>query len=93
LEHSTEYDVLGRLPPQNYFFLGLGYMFLIYEFDQEVTATQSCELVDEEAGMVARGKEAMTLGAQLAPDQANRFLQQFNTFEERIPQLRRAWCQ
>jgi len=93
LEYSVEYDVLGRLSPQNYFFLGLGYMFLIFEFDQQVTATESCELVDEEARLVARGKEAMTLGAQLAPDQANRFLQQFNTFEERIPQLRRAWCQ
>ena len=93
LEYSTEYDVLGRLTPQNHFFLGLGYMFLIFEFDQEVTATQSCELVDEEARMVARGKEAMTMGAQLAPDQANRFLRQFNQFEERIPQLRQAWCQ
>ncbi len=93
LEKSIEYDVMGRLAPQHYFFLGLGYMFLIFEFDQQVTATQSCELVDQEAEMVARGKEAMTLGAQLAPDQANRFLQQFNQFEERIPNLRRAWCQ
>ncbi len=91
LEKAIEYDVLERLSMQSNFFLGLGLMFRIFEFDPEVTATQSCELVDQEAEMIARGKQAMTIGSELAPAQSQQFLQQFEAFEQRVPQLRRAY--
>ncbi len=91
LEKSIENDVLERLTQQSNFFLGLGLMFRIFEFDPQVTATESCELVDEEARMIARGIEALTLGASLAPQQSEQFMQQFRNFEARIPQLRRAY--
>jgi len=91
LEKAIEHDVLQRLTQQTNFFLGLGLMFRIFEFDPQVTATESCALVDEEARMIARGKEALTLGASLAPQQSEQFMQQFQNFEARIPQLRRAY--
>jgi tetratricopeptide (TPR) repeat protein len=91
LEKAVENDVLERLSQQSNFFLGLGLMFRIYEFDPQVTETQSCELVEEEASMISRGKRALELGASLAPQQAQQFLQQFQAFEGRIPQLRQAY--
>jgi hypothetical protein len=91
LERAIEFDVLGRLTVQSNFFLGLGLMFRIFEFDPEVTATESCDLVDQEADMIARGKAALTIGSQLAPEQSQQFLQQFEAFERRVPQLRRAY--
>jgi tetratricopeptide (TPR) repeat protein len=91
LEHSIRNDVLGRLSVQSNFFLGLGLMFRIFEFDQEVTASESCELVTQEAEMVRRGMEALRAGAELAPDRVPQFMQQFQQFEARIPQLRRAY--
>lgn len=91
LEKAIEYDVLERLSVQGNFFLGLGLMFRIFEFDREVTATESCELVDQEADMIARGKAALTIGAEVAPAQSQQFLQQFEAFEQRVPQLRRAY--
>jgi tetratricopeptide (TPR) repeat protein len=91
LEKAIQNDVLERLSVQSNFFLGLGLMFQIFEFDQQVTATQSCELVDQEADMIARGKAALMIGAELAPAQSQQFLQQFEAFEQRVPQLRRAY--
>ena len=91
LEKAIENDVQQRLTVQSNFFLGLGLMFRIFEFDAQVTETKSCELVDQEAEMIRRGKEALQLGAQLAPDRIPQFMQQFNQFEARIPQLKRAY--
>jgi len=91
LERSIQNDVLHQLTVQSNFFLGLGLMFRIFEFDAQVTESKSCDLVAQEAEMVRRGKEALQLGAALAPDRVPQFLQQFNQFEARIPQLRRAY--
>jgi hypothetical protein len=91
LESSIENDVLSRLSVQSNFFLGLGLMFRIFEFDQQVTATESCELVDQEADMIRRGLAALEIGSELAPQQSQQFIQQFQQFEARIPQLRRAY--
>jgi tetratricopeptide (TPR) repeat protein len=91
LERAVEFDVLRRLTVQSNFFLGLGLMFRIFEFDPEVTATESCDLVDQEADMIARGKAAMAIGSELAPEQSQQFMQQFEAFEQRVPQLRRAY--
>jgi tetratricopeptide (TPR) repeat protein len=94
LERSIDNDVLSRLSVQSNFFLGLGLMFRIFEFDQQVTATESCELVAQEADMIRRGLAALQIGAELAPQQSEQFIQQFRQFEARIPQLRRAYsCQ
>lgn len=91
LEGAVQNDVQQRLSVQSNFFLGLGLMFRIFEFDSQVTDSKSCELVDQEAEMIRRGKEALQLGAQLAPDRIPQFMQQFNQFEARIPQLKRAY--
>jgi hypothetical protein len=73
------------------FFLGLGLMFRIFEFDPQVTASESCALVEQEAEMIARGKQAMTLGAQISPQTANEILGRYRNMEARIPNLRRAY--
>jgi tetratricopeptide (TPR) repeat protein len=91
LESAIENDVRNALSVQSNFFLGLGLMFRIFEFDQEVTATESCELVDQEADMIRRGLAALEIGSELAPQQSQQFIQQFQQFEARIPQLRRAY--
>ncbi len=91
LEHSLENDVLARLTQPVNFFLGLGLMFRIFEFDPQVTASESCELVEQEAEMIARGKRAMTLGAQISPSTANQILARYQNMEARIPNLRRAY--
>lgn len=91
LEKAIRNDVQQRLTVQTNFFLGLGLMFRIFEFDTQVTDTKSCQLVDQEAEMIRRGKQALQLGAQLAPDRIPQFMQQFNQFEARIPQLKRAY--
>lgn len=91
LDKAIRYDVLQRLTVQSNFFLGLGLMFRIFEFDPQVTASESCDLVNQEADMIARGKAAMRIGSELAPAQSQQFLQQFVAFEQRVPQLRRAY--
>jgi tetratricopeptide (TPR) repeat protein len=91
LESAIENDVRNALSVQSNFFLGLGLMFRIFEFDQEVTATESCELVDQEADMIQRGLAALEIGSELAPQQSQQFIQQFQQFQARIPQLRRAY--
>jgi tetratricopeptide (TPR) repeat protein len=91
LESAIENDVRNALSVQSNFFLGLGLMFRIFEFDQEVTAAESCELVDQEADMIRRGLAALEIGSELAPQQSQQFIQQFQQFQARIPQLRRAY--
>ncbi len=91
LERAVQYDVLGRLTTQSNFFLGLGLMFKVFEFDPMVTESESCELVEEEARMIARGKQAMTIGAELSPGTAEQILGRFQTMEDRIPNLRQAY--
>lgn len=91
LDKAIRYDVLQRLTVQSNFFLGLGLMFRIFEFDPQVTESESCDLVDQEADMIARGQAALRIGAELAPAQSQQFLQQFQAFEARVPQLRRAY--
>jgi tetratricopeptide (TPR) repeat protein len=94
LEKAIANDLLRQLQTQAHFFLGYGLMMRIFEFDPEVTASESCELVEEEAAMVARGLEATEIGAEISPNAADQFRQQFVNFEQRIPTLRQAYgCQ
>lgn len=94
LEKANANNVLRLegLAQQVNFFLGFAMMFEIFEFDQQVTAQESCELVRQEADMVSRGKRALEAGASLAPETAQQLLQQYRNFEQRIPQLREAFC-
>jgi tetratricopeptide (TPR) repeat protein len=92
LEKALRNDVQNRLTEQANFFLGFGLMFQIFEFDQRVTESKSCSLVQQEAELVARGKRALEIGASVSPQTAQQFLQQYRTFEQRIPQLRAAFC-
>jgi hypothetical protein len=91
LESAIANDVQGQLRQPAHFFLAFGLILRIYEFDPQVTEAESCELVEEEAQMIARGKEAIEIGAEVSPGTAEQFLQQFNNFEQRIPTLRRAY--
>ena len=91
LEKAIRYDLLQQLQTQAHFFLGYGLMMRIFEFDQEVTATESCELVEEEARMVERGLEATAIGESISPQAAGQFRQQFTNFQQRIPTLRQAY--
>ncbi len=92
LEKALRNDVQRRLTEQANFFLGFGLMFQIFEFDQQVTESKSCALVQQEAQMVAKGKQALEIGASVSPQTARQFLQQYQAFEQRIPQLRAAFC-
>jgi tetratricopeptide (TPR) repeat protein len=91
LEKAIEYDLLRQLQTQAHFFLGYGLMMRVFEFDPQVTETESCDLVEEEAQMVARGLEATEIGAEISPSAAEQFRQQFVNFEQRIPTLRQAY--
>ncbi len=94
LESAIQNDVRGQLRGPAHFFLAFGLVLRIYEFDPQVTEAESCELVEQEAQMIARGKEAIEIGASVSPAAAEQFLANFNNFEERIPTLRRAYeCQ
>jgi len=94
LESAIQNDVREQLREPAHFFLAFGLILRIYEFDPQVTEAESCELVDEEALMISRGKEAIEIGASVSPATAEQFLQNFNNFEERIPTLRQAYeCQ
>jgi tetratricopeptide (TPR) repeat protein len=94
LERAVANDLRGQLTQPAHFFLAFGLILRIYEFDPQVTEAESCEMVEEEAQMIARGKEAIEIGAPVSPATAEQFLQQFNNFEQRIPTLRRAYeCQ
>jgi tetratricopeptide (TPR) repeat protein len=91
LESAVANDVRQQFAEQSHFFLAYALMFRIYEFDPQVTETESCDLVEEEAQMIARGKEAIEIGSSISPAAAEQFLQSFNNFEGRIPTLRRAY--
>ncbi len=92
LEKALQNDVQRRLTEQANFFLGFGLMFQVFEFDQRVTESKSCQLVQQEAEMVARGKRALEIGASVSPQSAQQFLQQYRAFEQRVGQLRAAFC-
>ncbi len=94
LEKSNTTNVLrleGLLQQTN-FFIGFAMMFQIFEFDSQVTAQESCALVRQEAEMIAKGKAALEIGAPLSPETARQLLQQYRNFEQRVPQLREAFC-
>jgi hypothetical protein len=91
LEKALAADVLGRLTLQGNFFLGLGLMFEIFTFDQQVVDSQDCVLVAQEADMIRRGKAALEIGASISEQTATQFLGQYASFEQRIPQLREAF--
>ncbi len=94
LEGAIANDVRSQLREPSHFFLAFGLVLRIYEFDPQVTESESCELVEQEAQMIARGKEAIEIGASVSPQAAEQFRQNFNNFEQRIPTLRRAYeCQ
>lgn len=94
LEKSNANNVLNLegLQQQASFFLGFAMMFQIFEFDAQVTAQESCALVRQEAEMIAKGKRALQIGAPLSPETAQQLLQQYASFEQRVPQLREAFC-
>ncbi len=104
LQYALDNDVQQRLVEPANFFLGLGLVFMIFEFDPQIAAyverfadltpsdkAAACLLVAEEASMVNRGKQAMTIGAGLSEGTAQQMLGQYATFEQRIPQLREAF--
>lgn len=91
LEHALRHDLQGRLAEQANFFLAYALVLRVFEFDREVIAAESCELVDEEAEMIQRGLEALQVGFDVAPEYAQRFRDQLQSFRDRIPQLRRAY--
>ena len=106
LEKALENDVQRRLTEPASFFLGLGLLYRIFDFDPEIVEyadpqriqnlstddrDAACGLVEEEAAMVERGKEAMTIGASLSQQTADQFLGHYSNFEQRIPQLREAF--
>ncbi len=90
LQKAVANDLQGRLTQQTNFFLGLGLMFRIFEFDPQVVETKSCQLVDQEAQMIAQGKRALQASG-VGADRIAPYMQQFQNFEQRIPQLRRAF--
>ena len=103
LENALKYDVMDRLTRQANFFLGLGVLFQIFDFDQQIVAKaenltaesgvdlEACDLVSQEAEMVQRGSEAMTIGSELSPAMAQQLLQQYGSYQQRLPQLREAF--
>lgn len=93
LEKALRHDVLRRLQMNANFFLGWAILIQVYQLDPQVLETKSCDLVAQEAELIRRGKEAMTIGAPLSQQASRTFLQQYQQMEERIPQLRQAFCQ
>ena len=96
LEAAIRTDVRGgQLTEQSSFFLGLALLPRVYELDQQAVSSQSCRIVNEEAQLIARGKQALTRGRNLAPPAADQYLERYNSLErDRIPQLRAAFkCQ
>jgi tetratricopeptide (TPR) repeat protein len=95
LQYSIDTDVLGQWTTQSNFFLGVGSMYRIFDLDPQVMETQSCELVEEEARIIAQGMNALTVAAeQLGQEPVAPYMQQFEQFQQRIPQLREAYgCQ
>jgi tetratricopeptide (TPR) repeat protein len=67
LEHTLRYDLRGQLNGPANFFLGLALFFQITALDEQVRATQSCELVDVEMEMTRRARTALEAGRQISP--------------------------
>ncbi len=91
LEKVLKYDVRRQLSAQAHFFLGLAYFFPLPEFDARLREAKSCQMVTQEAEMVAKAKQALTLGASVQPSTANQLLQYITQFEGLIPEYRRAF--
>lgn len=91
LEQAQRYDVSRRLVTQTGFLLGLAYFFQLGPLDAEVRATKSCQLVAQEADLVAKAKAAMTAGAGLQAATANQILQYLGQYEGLIPNLKQSF--
>ncbi len=96
LEAAIRTDVRnGPLTEQASFFIGLALLPRVFELDEQAIASQSCRIVNEEAQLIARGKQAITRGRNVSPQHADNYLERYNSLErDRIPQLRTAFkCQ
>jgi tetratricopeptide (TPR) repeat protein len=104
LERALENDVMHRLTDRANFFIGLGLVFTIYDFDPQINAyverfadltaadkQAACLLVAQEAAMIGRGKQAMIEGAAVHQPTADQMLVQYSNFEARVPQLQEAF--
>jgi len=104
LERAVENDVMNRLTDRANFFIGLGMVYTIYEFDPQINAYVErfadltaadkravCLLVAQEAAMIGRGKQAMIAGAAVHQPTADQMLAQYTTFEARVQQLQEAF--
>ena len=60
-------------------------------FDEQVLATESCDLVDQEAQLIARAMKAMRTGASVSPAAAEQLLPGLESYRDRIPTLREAF--
>jgi len=81
LEHALEFDKRGALTGPANFFLGLSLFFQITEFDQKVREAKSCDMVDQEAAMVARAKQAFEIGRNISPQTVNQLMGYLNQIE------------
>jgi tetratricopeptide (TPR) repeat protein len=88
LEQADSNDVRRVLADQVNFFLAYGIVYRIFEIDPQALETKSCDLVDEEERLIRRGKQALAVGASVAPGAAQQFQQRFQTMEDRLPNLR-----
>ncbi|MFQ6044875.1 MAG: tetratricopeptide repeat protein, partial [Gemmatimonadales bacterium] len=91
LEKALANDVMQRLTAPANFFIGFSLMFQVFEFDQRVLETESCELVDQEEEMIDRAIEALTVGRGISPATADQMLQQLRPMKPRISDLRKAF--
>ncbi len=104
LERTLENDVMHRLTDRANFFIGLGMVYTIYDFDPQINAyverfadltaadkRAACLLVAQEAAMIGRGKQAMIAGASVHQPTSDQMLGQYATFEARVSQLQEAF--
>lgn len=91
LEAALEHDVQQRFTVNANFFLGLTYFFILVEFNPRVVESKSCELVEQQAEMVAKGKAALTLGESVSANTVSQLMPYYEQFEEQVPQLRTAF--
>lgn len=104
LELTLKNDVMRRLTDRANFFIGLGMVYTIYDFDPQVNAyverfadltaadkRAACLLVAQEAAMIGRGKQSMIAGASVHQPTADQMLAQYATFEARVSQLQEAF--
>jgi tetratricopeptide (TPR) repeat protein len=88
LEKALEYDVGQRLTAQGNFFLGFATFFYLQGFFEEVRNSQSCDMVNQYAAVVARGKEAMNLGMSVSEQGAQQILGGLQQYEDLVPAFR-----